>query len=159
MEQCREFFLSNPSIYIPKGYREYSSKRIIVMEYIDGIKVNDLNGIKRAGFVPHDIGMLCIQAFSDMIFRFNSIHMDPHPGNLLVRPIPGTNRPQLVILDHGMYYHFSEGFNERFRKMWLAMIQQDHEAMRESCKPWGLEDSAEMLSIIFTGRGGMMNRK
>ena len=159
MEQCREFFLPNPSIYVPKGYREYSSKRIVVMEYIDGIKINDLNGIRQAGFNPHDIGMLCIQAFSDMIFRFNSVHMDPHPGNLLVRPIPGTHSPQLVILDHGMYYHFSEGFNERFRKMWLAMIQQDHEAMRESCKPWGLEDNAEMLSIIFTGRGGMMNRK
>ena len=42
MEECRNDFLSNPSIYVPKAYREYCSSRMIVMEYIEGVKANDV---------------------------------------------------------------------------------------------------------------------
>ena len=159
MEECRNDFFSNPSIYVPKAYREYSSSRMIVMEYITGVKANDLEGLRRQAIDPHDVGMLCVQAFSEMIFKFNYIHMDPHAGNLLVRKIPGTEKPQLVILDHGMYFHFRPGFNEQFKNLWLAMIQQDMEATRECCKPWNMEEYADVFSLALTGRTGKMNRK
>lgn len=63
MEECRNDFLSNPSIYVPKAYREYCSSRMIVMEYIEGVKANDVEKLRRQGINPHDVGMLCVQAF------------------------------------------------------------------------------------------------
>ena len=106
-----------------------------------------------------EIGRICVQAFSDMIFRFHKLHMDPHSGNLMVRRIPGTEKPQLVILDHGMYMYFREGFNENFRRLWFAMINQDKKAIVEASKVWGIEKEAELLPMIFTGRTTRMRNK
>ena len=159
MSDCRAFFANNPSIYVPKPYTSLCSKRIVVMEYIDGVKASDLEGIAKMGLDKKEIGQLCVQAFSEMIFSFKKLHMDPHAGNLLVRTIPGTTKPQLVLIDHGMYMHFREGFNHDFQQLWLAMITQDKAKVRECCKPWHLEDAAEILMMIFTGRGSRPNRK
>ena len=153
MEDCRKFFSSNPSIYVPKPYMPLCSKRIVVMEYIDGVKMSNLDAIDAMGFDRKEIGQLCIKAFSEMIFGFHKLHMDPHSGNMLVRNSPGTDKPQLVLIDHGMYMHFREGFNKDFQQLWLAMITQDKEKVRECCKPWHLEDSSELLMLMFTGRG------
>ena len=54
---------------------------------------------------------------------------------------------------------FSEGFNKDFQQLWLAMITQDKEKVRECCKPWHLEDSSELLMLMFTGRGSHPGRK
>lgn len=159
MRDCREFFANNPSIYVPKAYMSMCSKRIVVMEYIDGVKASNLEGIEKMGLNKKEIGQLCVQAFSEMIFSFNKLHMDPHAGNLLVRPIPGTTKPQLVLIDHGMYMHFRDGFNHDFQQLWLAMIMQDKEKVRECCKPWHLEDASEILMMLFTGRGSRPSRK
>ena len=120
---------------------------------------NDFEKIKEMGFDTHEIGHLCISAFSDMIFRFNNLHMDPHAGNLFVRPIPGTNKPQLILLDHGMYMHFRDHFSEDFRDLWLAMISQDQDRIKECCKPWNMEEYSEVLAFVFTGRNSHMNNK
>ena len=58
-----------------------------------------------------------------------------------------------------MYMYFGEGFNENFRKLWLAMISQDKEAIVESSKVWGIEKEAELLPMIFTGRTTRMHNK
>lgn len=159
LEDCRAFFADNPSVYVPKPYLQYCTKRIVVMEYIHGTKISDVAALDRQGFDRAEIGRICVAAFSDMIFRFHKLHMDPHSGNLMVRRIPGTQKPQLVILDHGMYMYFREGFNENFRKLWLAMISQDKAAIVESSKAWGLEREAELLPMIFTGRTTRMHNK
>lgn len=159
LRDCRAFFAETPSVYVPKPYLELCTKRIVVMEYIHGTKVNDVAALEREGFDKTEIGRICVQAFSDMIFRFHKLHMDPHSGNLMVRRIPGTERPQLVILDHGMYMYFREGFNENFRRLWFAMISQDKEAIVEASKVWGIEREAELLPMIFTGRTTRMRNK
>lgn len=156
---CRQFFSSNPSVYIPKVYSELCSPRLVVMEYVHGVKVNDLDKIKEMNLNVHDIGRLCIEAFADMIFRFNKLHMDPHAGNLFIRKIPGTDKPQLIILDHGMYMNYRDTFKDDFQKLWLAMISQNQEEIRECCKPWGMEEYGEVLAIVFTGRGSQWNNK
>ena len=43
--------------------------------------------------------------------------------------------------------------------LWLEMIQQDEEATRECCKPWNMEEYADVFSLAMTGRTGKMNRK
>ena len=43
------------------------------------------------------------QMYADMIFKFGYVHCDPHPGNVLVRKDRATGRPQIVLLDHGLY--------------------------------------------------------
>ena len=155
MQKCRDFFTPYPSIYIPKVYSTLSSDRLVVMEYIRGMKVNDIPALRSHGIQPREVASLCMESFSRMIFQAGFLHVDPHPGNLMVRVIHSSNgevKPQLVILDHGMYNHSSAGFSSFMSELWLAMISQDKERVRELCGVYKLEKYSQLLTIMFTGR-------
>lgn len=56
-------------------------QRILVTEFIDGIKVSDVKALKKEGFSLADIDQKLISAFAEQIFHTGFIHADPHPGN------------------------------------------------------------------------------
>ena len=159
IENCRSFFKDNPSIYAPKVYHEYSSKRICMMEYIEGVKASDIHGILQLNIKPSDVANLVVSAFSDMMFRASFLHVDPHAGNLLVRKQPHSSQPQLVLLDHGMYNYVDPGFTTFLQELWLGMVSQDIHRVEELCKPYGMENYAQLLSLAMTGRSLSANNK
>lgn len=63
------------------------------------------------------------------MFRHGSVHCDPHGANVLVRPHPGakkgSKRPQLVLLDHGLYRELTEQFRVDHCRLWKAMVFKD----------------------------------
>ena len=74
----------------------------MTMEFIDGVKINDLAGLKTLGMDPRELSSIVCEVFSAMIFSHGFVHCDPHPGNLLARRSPdGSGAVQLVLLDHG----------------------------------------------------------
>lgn len=130
METCRSFFAPSPSIYIPRVYRDLSSHRICVMEFIHGIKVSNVSALHAAGIDTRHVASLCVEAFAEMIFQAPFLHVDPHAGNLLVRR-DAAGVPQLVLLDHGMYNYPQPGFAAFMQDLWLAMVSQDEKRVRE----------------------------
>jgi len=76
--------------------------RVHVMEWVDGVPVNDGAGLDAAGVNRADAAALVARAFAEMTFRHGFVHADPHAGNLLVRR-GGDGRAELVLLDHGLY--------------------------------------------------------
>lgn len=129
------------------------------MEYCRGVKINDVEQLKEMKLDLHQLGLICLNTFADMIFRSTKLHIDPHAGNLFVRMNPTTNQPQLILLDHGMYMYYQKDFRDNFQKLWLAMISQNQEEIKECCKPWGMEDYSEVLAVVFTGRSSQWNHK
>ena len=57
----------------------------------------------KLGLHPPDVLRALSAVYSDSIFLHGFVHCDPHGGNVLVRVQPGTNKPQIVMLDHGLY--------------------------------------------------------
>ena len=159
LRDAREFFQGNPFVHIPKVYPELCSRRMVVMEYCEGVKINDIDTLKKRNIDLHQLGQICLTTFADMIFRSSKLHIDPHAGNLFVRLNPQTKEPQLILLDHGMYMYYRKSFNEDFQKLWLAMISQDKEEIKKCCEPWGMEEYSEVLSVVFTGRSSQWNHK
>ncbi|KAG0556022.1 hypothetical protein KC19_11G019900 [Ceratodon purpureus] len=76
-------------ISVPHIYWEYSTQRILAMEYMDGVGVTDVGAIKALGLQPADVARLVSQTFSEMIFRHGFVHCDPHAANMMVRAKPG----------------------------------------------------------------------
>jgi aarF domain-containing kinase len=72
------------------------------MEWIDGVPAADPAALATIGAAPRTVATLVATAFSEMIFVHGFVHADPHAGNLLVRK-GGDGKPQLVLLDHGLY--------------------------------------------------------
>jgi ubiquinone biosynthesis protein len=80
------FFKDEPTIKVPAVYKELSTSRILVIEYIEGIKVSDINKIKEAGLDPRLIAERGTNLILKQIFEFGFFHADPHPGNIVVLP-------------------------------------------------------------------------
>ena len=76
----------NGFIHIPKVYRQYTERSVLVMEYIDGIKISDIEALKEAGMDLKTIAENGAKIGLKEIFEFGFFHADPHPGNIFVLP-------------------------------------------------------------------------
>jgi predicted unusual protein kinase regulating ubiquinone biosynthesis (AarF/ABC1/UbiB family) len=90
-------FAGREEIIVPKIIWEYTTRRVLTMEYIDGIKITDVPGMQRAGIDPQEVAQLVSNTFCEQIYIHGMFHADPHPGNLFVQPPdkPGDS-PKLV---------------------------------------------------------------
>ena len=97
MLRFTDMFKDDPTCYIPHVFTKYTHQRLLVMEYIEGYKPDDVEGLVAAGFDTQTIAENGTHIILKMILRHGFFHADPHPGNLFIR---GDN--QIVLLDHGM---------------------------------------------------------
>lgn len=87
---------------VPKVYWDISTKRVLVMEYVTGGQVTDLEYFNKHKIDPFDIANKIGQLYSNMIFINGFVHSDPHPGNILVHKA-STGENEVILLDHGLY--------------------------------------------------------
>ena len=97
MLRFTDMFKDDPRCYIPKVFIQHCRQRLLVMEFIEGLRPDDIDGLKAAGFDPQVIAENGTHIILKMILRHGFFHADPHPGNIFIR---GDN--QIVLLDHGM---------------------------------------------------------
>ncbi len=97
MLRFTDMFKDDPTCYIPKVFIQHCRQRLLVMEYIEGLRPDDIDGLRAAGFDPQVIAVNGTHIILKMILRHGFFHADPHPGNIFIR---GDN--QIVLLDHGM---------------------------------------------------------
>ena len=90
------------------------------------------------------------RAMAEMIFKYGHVHCDAHPGNILIRNHPDyPNKPQLILLDHGMYRHYSKAFIYLYAKLFLATLSQNYDEMYTVSKIFNLEAFARFLPLIL----------
>ena len=161
-------FAKNQRIYIPTIRWDISSKRVLTMEFIDGIKVNNVKALKENGIDPVAVGETVSGLFSLMIFSAGLVHCDPHAGNILIRRPPASgasfinrlqqwvgSKPsfQVVLLDHGMYRRLDENFRISYCNLWKAFMTRDEKLGRQATKELGLDPHYfELLSLISVNR-------
>ena len=82
---------------IPKVYEEFSTSEILVMEFVEGIKISETDKLRDKGIDTKDIAVKLTDAFFKMVFKDGFYHADPHPGNILIIP-----DGKICLLDYGM---------------------------------------------------------
>jgi len=85
-------------VYIPKNY--FSTRRVMVSEWIDGIKITHTDELKKAGIDTSKALKTVIECFAEQIFVSGFVHCDPHPGNIFARMQDG--KQQIVLIDFGL---------------------------------------------------------
>jgi predicted unusual protein kinase regulating ubiquinone biosynthesis (AarF/ABC1/UbiB family) len=120
----RRNFAADPDVVIPEVYREYTTRRVLTMEFIDGIKVTDIAALERAGIDKRDVAQRLVNHFCEMILRDGFFHADPHPGNILVQP-----GPRLVFLDFGLAKDFPPQFRDGIVRLTFAILTGDRAAI------------------------------
>lgn len=100
-----EFSRNNASVQyvtIPKLYHEYSTGHVLVMEYIDGYSLDDVESLQNAGYDMDEIGTKFVNNFIKQVMDDGFFHADPHPGNVKIRD------GKIVWIDMGMMGRLSE---------------------------------------------------
>ncbi|KAG0447985.1 hypothetical protein HPP92_028053 [Vanilla planifolia] len=140
-------------IYVPKVYWGLSTSKVLTMEYMDAAEITDLSTITSLEF---DFLMYPdYQAFAEMIFRHGFVHCDPHAANMMVRPLPsgrwnifGRRKPQLILLDHGLYKNLDFTTRINYASLWKALIFADIAGIKENSVKLG---AGEDLYALFAG--------
>ncbi|MBV9455616.1 MAG: AarF/ABC1/UbiB kinase family protein [Rubrobacter sp.] len=124
-------------IVIPEVVEGPGNERLLLMEFVDGIKVTDRERLLAAGIDPRRLAELIVDVYAEQLFRHGVFHADPHPGNLLVQP--GSGGPVLVLLDHGITVTVPPELVEALREAVEAISAGDFEALTVALKKAGLD--------------------
>ena len=149
-EKTKRIFEGDESIYVPKMVDGLCSSRVLTMEFVEGAKSNDIEGIKMMQIDSKEVADILIQAFGKMIFLNGHVHCDPHPGNLMVRKQNGHT--QVVLLDHGFYRYVSDEFRKDFCRLWQGLVKLDYKTVEEISLKLGLGEYYRYLPLIFLYR-------
>jgi len=204
-------------VYIPKVYRELSSKRVMTAEWIEGVRLWDKDGItapwyggygkgtpgaggrplpepspsrskstrspnqppdpdhikpdRTAWKGPHSRGglglslqsvmQIMVDLFSAQMFLWGVLHCDPHPGNIFIRRLP-SGKPELVLIDHGLYIRMSPTFRHQYAAFWKALISFDNDKIKEIVNAWGVSSpdifASATLMRPYNGGNGATRR-
>ncbi len=145
-ERFAEMFAGNEGVYVPLVYGRHSTRRVLVLENVEGIKITDVAGMEEAGIEPPLVADRLLDTYFHQIFREGFFHADPHPGNLFVlpraqqaaAPDAGSRPFYLVFVDFGMVGNIKALTGELLRRVLVAVSQQDARALTESYCDLGL---------------------
>lgn len=121
-------------ILLPRIHWRYSGCRLLTMTYIDGVRIDDLEGIRSLGVVPRDLTELTLKAYLKQIFQDGFFHADPHTGNLLV-----TNKGELAFIDCGMVGILRPERQQVFTRLLLGIVEIDVDAVIDAYRALGID--------------------
>ncbi|MDO8614355.1 MAG: AarF/UbiB family protein [Dehalococcoidia bacterium] len=133
-EQIAKNFAGRDDIIVPTICWEYSSRRLLVMQYVDGVKITDLEGMQRAGIDPQAVAQLVTDVYCEQLFLHGMFHADPHPGNLFV--LPG---PRLVMLDFGLCRQYDDKFRLGYARLVESLLTWNVAEMVQAYQDLGVK--------------------
>ncbi|GFO61862.1 ubiquinone biosynthesis protein UbiB [Geomonas silvestris] len=120
IERIRDNFQEDPTLAFPRVYWEATAKAVLTMEFMRGIKVNDLAALEAAELNRREIASRGADAFLKMVLDHGFFHGDPHPGNVLI--MPGN---VICLLDFGMIGRLDPGLKTYLTDVLSAVIRRD----------------------------------
>lgn len=122
IERFATNFANDRTLYFPKVHWSLTSKALLTMEYIEGIKVSDIDALHRAGMDLKLIAKRGADAFVRMVLEHGFFHGDPHPGNVLIMP-----DNVICLLDFGMTGRIDPFLKGYLTDILLAILRRDVE--------------------------------
>jgi predicted unusual protein kinase regulating ubiquinone biosynthesis (AarF/ABC1/UbiB family) len=114
-------FQDDPTVKVPSIYWRYSSRNVLTLEWIDGIKLTDLEGVKRAGLDRDKLIKACVSSGMRQLLEFGFFHADPHPGNLFA-----LADGRIAFIDFGMMDQLTQHTKETIAGSVVHLINKDY---------------------------------
>jgi predicted unusual protein kinase regulating ubiquinone biosynthesis (AarF/ABC1/UbiB family) len=154
----RTMFEGQSDIFIPRVYDDYVSTRVLVLEWVDGIKVNDYPRLDAAGVSRFAVARRTVEAYFYQFFEVGFFHADPHPGNIFVQPGPTPEEPTVAFVDFGMVGTLTRTSKQGLKNLFLGFVINDPHAMVEALNRLGFIGEGANLAAIEYGVATMMNQ-
>lgn len=111
---------SDTTTRCPKVYKEFSTSMLLAMEFIDGMKISNISGLKAKGHNIPKIARKLAVSYVKQVFQYGFFHADPHPGNLLI-----TYDGEICFLDFGMMGNILPRDVQMFAHLFIAVKSED----------------------------------
>ncbi|MDH3312489.1 MAG: AarF/ABC1/UbiB kinase family protein [Nitrosopumilus sp.] len=111
---------NNSKVVVPSVYDDYSSKNILTMEYLPGIKITNVEALNEKGIDRQKLVIDVHKVFFTMLLKHSIFHADPHPGNISV-----TDDGKLILYDYGMVGRLDNETRLRLIRLYLALVEKD----------------------------------
>ncbi|KXX68817.1 AarF/ABC1/UbiB kinase family protein [Flammeovirga sp. SJP92] len=151
--QFRNAHKNNEKLHIPYAYLEYTTKKLLVMEYVSGCKITDKRTIESWGLDVKQVALNGLHLYLDQIFNQGYFHADPHPGNVLVRP-----DGKIILIDFGMIGRLTKYQRYSFANFLTSMGHGDARGMAMHLRRISKESEAEDLRVLEQDLSELVDR-
>ena len=176
-------FAHDPQVRVPKAYHEYTTRRVLVLENVEDIKITDYAGLESAGISRQAVARKLFNTYLQQIFVDGFFHADPHPGNLFVQPldvetarrlnVPVEDAPagadaraptpfRLTYVDFGMVGRVTPEYMQELKEFIIATSLKDARRLTAAAKRMGFflpgADTARIeqaIGLLFDRFWGM----
>ncbi len=143
-KRFKEMFQDDPTIYIPYIHEEYISRRVMVLEWVDGIKINDYAALETAGINRLEVAKRTVRAYFHQFFVEGFFHADPHPGNIFVKQGTSDSGPIIAFVDFGMVGNITKNMKHSMKDLFLGFITRDSHSLANA-----------LVKLGFIGEGAI----
>lgn len=144
IERFATNFEGTDKLVVPEVYRDYSTKRVLFMEFIHGVKPTDLKAVRDMGCDPVKIAEIGTDLILRQIFEFGFFHGDPHPGNIKVLP-----NNTICFLDFGMMGNIYPKYIEYLADFIIGFVNKDAERVTKTLLSFSISDRGEIDTNEF----------
>ncbi len=157
-KRFKEIFKDDPTIYIPRVYDEYISRRVLVLEWVEGIKVNDYARLDAEHIDRLEVAKRTVRAYFHQFFNVGFFHADPHPGNIFVQKGTPGNGPIIVFVDFGMVGTLTKTMKKALKDLFLGFVTRDSHGLVKALGRLGFIGEGANMAAIERGMELMMEQ-
>jgi len=133
IEKFGKNFEKVDEIHIPRVYWEYTTRSVLVMEHIEGIKMDQVDQIRAAGLDPKEVALIGLRSFSRQLMEYGFFHADPHPGNTIV-----MYDGRVGLVDFGITGYLDEETMHQIANLFLGYAEHDYDMVMDALMEAGL---------------------
>ena len=168
-ERFEQNFADDPRVSVPELVWERTTRRVLTLQDVTAIKINDVDGLRAAGIDPSEVAEDFAAVMFDQLFVNGYFHADPHPGNIFVTPlaagVPGADHGRawkFTFIDFGMMGDVPDVLRRGLVNLLIAAASRDGKGMVDGIREVGVllpsADTAELeraMTKLFARFGGM----
>ena len=159
-KRFKEMFKDDPTIYIPRMYDQYITPHMLVIEWIDGIKVNDYVALEALGISRLEVAKRTVSAYFYQFFVEGFFHADPHPGNIFVKKGVTTadGGPVIAFIDFGMVGSLTKSMKQSLKDLFISFLSRNSHSLVNALNKLGFIGQGANMIVIERGMAMMMEQ-
>jgi aarF domain-containing kinase len=149
-ERMAALFAGRRDVRVPRIHHEWTTRRVLVMEFVDAAKVTDREALAAAGLEPDAVVRTLVDAWCQQVLVHGFFQADPHPGNLLVEP-DGAGGARVVLLDFGLAKELPDSFRRDTLELLMGVLRRDPDEVAVALDELGFvtrDGSLESLAAL-----------
>lgn len=168
-KRFKKMFAHEPRVYIPHVYEELCTERVVVLENVENLKINEVEAIKALGINAQQVADLLIEVYLYQLFKAGFFHADPHPGNIFIRPVgpylttaqiqAGREQSfQIIFIDFGMVGRLSPELKANLGQVLVSLVQGDARGVINAYERMGFFLPGSDLERIVQAQATIMEK-